>query len=299
MIRVSNLTKRYGKSVVLDNLSMNVPKGAVYGLVGPNGAGKTTLLKHLSGVFMQEEGECLIDGQNVYENPQIKKRMIFIPDDLYFFQTFNTEDMVKLYKNVYPKFNMERFLKLKEVFPIDTKKKISKLSKGMQKQVAFWLGICAMPDVLILDEPVDGLDPVMRRKVWNLIVQDITERNTTVVVSSHNLRELEDICDHVGILHGGKIIIEKALDDVKSDIHKVQVAFRQEFPQEISNELKVLHHQSIGSVNMLIIKGEMEKIREVMSKHDPLIFDIIPLSLEEVFIYEMGDKGYEITNVII
>ncbi|MDD2212715.1 MAG: ABC transporter ATP-binding protein, partial [Clostridia bacterium] len=225
MIEITNLQKSFDKFKVLTNLSLHVRKGSVYGLLGPNGAGKTTLIKHLTGIYQPDAGTITIDGQPVYENPAIKSLMVYIPDDLYFFSQYNIEETAKFYAQIYPTWNKERYELLKNVFTMDTQRRIVRLSKGMQKQVAFWLGICIMPQVMVLDEPVDGLDPVMRKKVWNLILQDVAERQTTVLVSSHNLRELEDVCDHVGILHNGTILVEKELDNLKMDLHKLQIAF--------------------------------------------------------------------------
>jgi len=200
MIEVQKLTKSFGKYKVLDDLNLRVNKASVYGLLGPNGAGKTTLIKHLTGLYRQDQGIVTIDSQPIYENSEVKSQMVYIPDDLYFFSQYSIDETAKFYAKIYPEWNWNRYEQLKQVFPIDSKRRVVKLSKGMQKQVAFWLGICTMPRVMILDEPVDGLDPVMRKKVWNLILQDVAERQVSVLVSSHNLRELEDVCDHIGIL---------------------------------------------------------------------------------------------------
>jgi len=298
MISVSNLTKTFGDFKALDNLSLNVKKGSVYGLIGPNGAGKTTAIKHITGVYMQDSGEVLISGEHIFENIPLKSKLIYIPDDLYFFPAYTIKSMAKFYKDIYPTWNEERFEKLKAVFNMDINRRISRLSKGMQKQVAFWLGISTMPDVMILDEPVDGLDPVMRRRVWSLIMQDVADRDTTVLISSHNLRELEDVCDHVGVLHDGKVVIEKGIDEVKSDFHKIQVAFSGELPESIKT-LDIRHITSHGSVNLMIVKGDREAAVKTLKDANPLLIDILPLTLEEIFIYELGGMGYDIHNVII
>lgn len=299
MIKISNLTKKFDNLTALDSLTMNVPRGSVYGLVGPNGAGKTTAIKHIAGVMRQNSGDVLISDSPVYENVAVKQKMVYIPDDVFFFPSYTIKDMKKFYKSVYPEWNEERFEKLGEVFEIDQSRRVQRLSKGMQKQVAFWLGICTMPELMILDEPVDGLDPVMRRKVWSLILQDVAERETTVLISSHNLRELEDVCDHVGIMHKGKLVIEKQLDDIKSDVHKLQLAFEGKISDKLIGELAPMHTSQYGSVTLLIVRGESDKILETVNKYSPVLCDIIPLTLEEVFIYELGGLGYEIKDIIL
>ncbi|WP_427340170.1 ABC transporter ATP-binding protein [Caloranaerobacter sp. DY30410] len=298
MIRVKNLDKYFGNFKALDNVNLNVPKGSIYGLVGPNGAGKTTLIKHLTGIYKQDKGDVEILGEKVYENINIKSKIGYIPDDLYFFPQYTIKNMASYYKRIYPNWNEERYEKLKKVFEIDENKKINKLSKGMQKQVLFWLTLSIMPEVMILDEPIDGLDPLMRRKVWNLIVEDVAERETTVLISSHNLKELENICDHIGIMHKGKMLIESNLDDLKSDVHKIQIAYKNDFPTNLNKELRILHKEKRGSIHLLIVKGNREKVVSIFNKYNPIILDILPLSLEEVFIYELGCAGYEITNII-
>ncbi len=299
MIHVENLTKKFGDFTALDGLCMHVPQGCVYGLVGPNGAGKTTLIKHIVGVLQQNEGSFTVAGENLYENIACKQNVVYIPDDVFFYKSYTIKDMKKLYQSIYPRFSAERYEKLKDVFGIDENKRVMRLSKGMQKQVAFWLGICTMPQLMVLDEPVDGLDPVMRRRVWNLILQDVAENKTTVLISSHNLRELESVCDHVGILHQGKIVIEKQLDDIKSDVHKLQLAFKGEFPQKLLEALNPMHTSAFGSVHMVIARGSMEKLTECIKAYDPLIMDILPLTLEEVFIYELGGMGYEFKDILL
>ncbi|MBU5449308.1 ABC transporter ATP-binding protein [Acetivibrio sp. MSJd-27] len=300
MIQVNHITKYFEQFKALDDLCLHVKKGSVYGLIGPNGAGKTTVINHITGVYRPNGGEVLVNGQNCYENTAVKQKLLYIPDDLYFFATFSIQQMAKFYAETYKDFNWERYETLKQVFGIHEKKLVSKLSKGMKKQVAFWLAISSMPDVLVLDEPVDGLDPVMRKKVWNLVVQDVSERQMTVLVSSHNLRELEDICDTVGILHRGHMLLEKELDDLKGDIHKFQVAFPQDGAvEQLEKELEVLHVSKMGSVSLLIIKGDRKKISDKIAEYNPLISDSVQLTLEEVFIYELGGIGYDIKDIFI
>lgn len=299
MIEVNGVTKSFDGFKALDNLTLTVEKGSVYGLIGPNGAGKTTLIKNLCGIYKPDSGKILIDYNNVYENTKIKENIIYISDELFFYSTYSIKAIAKMYSELYPKWSWERYENMKEVFKIDEKRKVRRLSKGMQKQVAFWLGICTCPHVMILDEPVDGLDPVMRRNVWSLILSDVAEHGTTVLISSHNLRELEDVCDHVGIMFNGKVVLQKSLDDVKGNIHKVQTAFENDFPEEIINDTEILHKSEFGSVVTLIAKGSSEEIKKAISKYNPLILDILPLTLEEVFIYELGGLGYEFENIIL
>lgn len=278
---------------------MHAPKGSVYGLVGPNGAGKTTIIKNLVGIYTPDSGSIEIDGKAVFENTELKNEVVYIGDDLYFFPTYSIDDMAKFYSGIYTNWNRERYNSLKEVFKIDTKRKVRRLSKGMQKQVAFWLGVCACPKVMILDEPVDGLDPVMRKNVWRIVLQDVAENETTVLVSSHNLRELEDVCDYVGIMHEGKVVLEKELDDMKGNIHKIQTAFENGMPKALCGEIDILHSETVGRVNMLIVKGESNEVQKMINKYKPMLCDMLPLTLEEVFIYELGGMGYEFENIIL
>jgi ABC-2 type transport system ATP-binding protein len=299
VIEVRGLTKSFGKLKALVNVDISIEKGAVYGLLGPNGAGKTTLIKHLAGVYRQDAGTVAVDGQPVYENPAVKSFLVYIPDELYFFSQYSIEETAEFYASLYPNWNWERYRLLKQVFSIDPQRRITRLSRGMQKQVAFWLGISTMPRVMLLDEPVDGLDPVMRKKVWNLVLQDVAERQTTVLVSSHNLRELEDVCDHVGILHNGSVLVERDLDDLKTDVHKLQLAFTGEVPADLLETETVLHRQQSGSILQIIVKGDKDRILSEVRRAEPVILDILPLTLEEIFIYELGGRGYDIQSILI
>ncbi|HBT47901.1 MAG TPA: ABC transporter [Peptococcaceae bacterium] len=299
MIEVRNLTKRFGRHEALADVSLEVARGSVYGLLGPNGAGKTTLIKHLVGVYRQDAGTVTVAGAPVYENPEVKALMVYIPDELYFFSPYSIEEAARFYAGFYPTWSWKRYETLKRVFAIDPSRRITRLSRGMQKQVAFWLGISAMPRIMILDEPVDGLDPVMRKKVWSLVLQDVAERETTVVVSSHNLRELEDVCDHVGILHNGSLLLERNLDELRSDIHKFQLAFTSEPPAEIFASGTILHREQNGSVLHIVVKGDREQLLAEARQSGPVILDVLPLTLEEVFIYEVGVRGYDIQRVLI
>lgn len=298
MIEVNNLVKEFDGFYALDNTNMYVKKGAIYGLVGPNGAGKSTIIRHLTGIYKQDSGTVKIAGEHVYENPKIKEKFAFIPDDLFYFMQADTMEMMRFYKGMYPKFDEKMFYRLMECFPaINTKKSIRSLSKGMQKQVAFWLAVCTRPELLILDEPVDGLDPVMRRQIWSIIMADVAEHDTTVLVSSHNLRELEDVCDHVGIMHKGKIIIERSLSELQGNVSKIQVAFQAEMPK-LPEEFEVLHMSNTGRVYTLIVKGNPTEAKKQLEKMHPMLVDVLPLTLEEIFIYELGGVDYEVKDIL-
>ena len=298
MIEVKNLVKQFDGFRALDSVDMHVKKGAIYGLVGPNGAGKSTLIRHLTGVYRQDAGEVKIAGETVYENPAVKEKFGYIPDDLFYFVSANTYEMKRFYQGMYPKFDDKLFFKLMEFFPtIDPKKNIRSLSKGMQKQVAFWLAVCIRPELLILDEPVDGLDPVMRRQVWSIIMADVAETGSTVLVSSHNLRELEDVCDHVGIMHQGKIMIERSLSELQGSVCKIQVAFQAEMPK-LPENFEVLHMSNTGRVYTLIVKENPKDAKEQLEKMNPMLIDLLPLTLEEIFIYELGGVDYEVKDIL-
>lgn len=298
MIRITDVVKDFDGFRALNHLDMHVPKGAIYGLVGPNGAGKSTIIRHITGAYKQDQGEVKIDGADVYENPALKERFAYIPDDVFYFTQANTIDMMKYYKGLYPRFDTELFQTLADCFPaVNVKRNIRNLSKGMQKQVAFWLSICCRPELLILDEPVDGLDPVMRRQIWSIIMNDVAERGTTVLVSSHNLRELEDVCDHVGIMNEGKLLVEKSLSDLQGSVTKVQAAFAGDMPK-LPENIQVLHKVTTGRVHTLILKGEPEEAAAAMAATNPLLLDVLPLTLEEIFIYELGGVDYAVKDFL-
>ena len=297
MIQVKELIKSFDGFRVLDGLNIHVPKGAVYGLVGPNGAGKSTVIRHLAGIYRQDSGQVLIDGQPVYENPEIKGRIAYIPDDIFFYTQATINDMMKFYRSVYPRFSPERFEKLEELFNLDRKQPMRKLSKGMQKQAAFWLAMSQCPEVVILDEPVDGLDPVMRRQVWSALLADVAENDTTVLVSSHNLRELEDVCDHVGIMNHGRMLVERSLSALQDNIVKIQLAFAD--GGKLPEGLEILHRSSTGRLQQLILRGSAEELTAKLSAAGPLFLDVVPLNLEEIFIYELGGADHEVKDIIV
>ena len=293
MIELQNMTKTFGDFKALDDLTMTVPKGTVYGLVGPNGAGKSTAIRCIVGVYRPDGGQVLVDGGAVYENPQLKARIGYIPDDIFYFPTATLEEMRQFYKGIYADFDDALFERLYEVFNLPPKTPMRRFSKGMQKQAAFHLAICCRPDVLILDEPVDGLDPVMRRQVMSLILADVAERGTTVLISSHNLRELEDVCDHVGIMDHGKMLLEKSLADMQGTTHKLQMVGTS------PAELEILHESASGRLNTYIVRGSAAEISDAVAAEKPVYYDVLPLSLEEIFIYELGGVNYEVKNIIL
>ena len=293
MLNMQQVTKTFGNFTALNNLSMHIPKGAVYGLVGPNGAGKSTAIRLLTGVYRPDQGEITLEGQKIYENPEAKSRIAYIPDEIFYFPSASLEDMRKYYKGFYPQFDDELFNRLYDVFQLPKKGQIRRFSKGMQKQAAFHLSICTRPDVLILDEPVDGLDPVMRRQVMSLILSDVAQRETTVLISSHNLRELEDVCDHVGIMDKGQMLLEKSLASMQGNTVKLQMV------GDPPEGLEILHTSASGRLNTLVVRGTPEEVQAKVTACNPTYFDILPLSLEEIFIYELGGVNYEVKNILL
>ena len=293
MLDVKNLTKSFVTFKALDDLSMHISEGTVYGLVGPNGAGKSTLIRCLTGVYRPDSGTALMEGQRIYENPGIKSRIGYIPDDIFYFPSATMEDMRSYYRNTYPRFDNALFDRLFEAFQLPRKSPIRRFSKGMQKQAAFHLAICTRPDVLVLDEPVDGLDPVMRRQVLSLILSDVAERGVSVLVSSHNLRELEDICDHVGIMDHGKMLLEKSLADMQGRTYKLQLV------GDTPDGLEILHESVSGRLKTLIVRGDAREISARAAASGPAYFDVLPLSLEEIFIYELGGVDYAVKDILL
>ena len=293
MIELKNVTKTFGTFKALDNLSLTVPKGAVYGLVGPNGAGKSTAIRHMTGIYRPDEGSVTIEGLPIYENPVVKSTIGYIPDDIFYFPGATLEEMKRFYKGIYSTFDEDLYAKLKDVFELPKKTPIRRYSKGMQKQAAFYLTLCTRPEVLILDEPVDGLDPVMRRQVMSLILSDVAERGTTVLISSHNLRELEDVCDHVGIMDHGKMLLEKSLADMQGNTVKLQLV------GETPEGLEILHESASGRMKTLILRGQAFDISQKVAATKPVYFDVLPLSLEEIFIYELGGVNYAVKEILL
>lgn len=297
MIEVRNVMKEFDGFRALDDMSMTVQTGSVYGLVGPNGAGKSTIIRHLTGIYRQDAGEITIDGAPVFENPEVKSRIAYIPDEIFYYSNASIREMMDFYRSIYPHFDAERFKKLADVFGLDPKRQMRRLSKGMQKQAAFWIAVSLRPEILILDEPVDGLDPVMRRQIWSIIMADVAENGTTVLVSSHNLRELEDVCDSVGIMNKGKIMIERSLNELQENIVKIQLALPD--GESLPEGLDILHKSNTGRLQSLIMHGTQEELTEKLQSAHPLFIDAVPLTLEEIFIYELGGADYEVKDIVL
>ena len=293
MLEMKNVVKTFGHVTALDNLSLTVPKGAVYGLVGPNGAGKSTAIRHLTGIYRPDKGEVTLEGMPVFENPAAKGRIGYIPDDVFYYPGATLEEMRKFYKGIYPKFDDALFARLHEIFQLPVNTPIRRYSKGMQKQAAFHLTMCIHPEVLILDEPVDGLDPVMRRQVMSVILADVAEHGTTVLISSHNLRELEDVCDHVGIMDKGRMLLERSLADMQGNTHKLQIV------GDTPEGLEILHESASGRLKTLIVRGQAWEISTKAAAAKPAYYDLLPLSLEEIFIYELGGVNYAVQDILL
>lgn len=299
MIEMKQVSKSFDGFPALRDLSIHIGKGSIYGLVGTNGSGKTTVIRLLTGVLRPDGGSISFDGEPVFENRDVKARIGYIPDDLSFFGIYNLKEAAAYYKTVYPTWDQDRCTEMTRILDLDEKKRIGNFSKGMQKQAAFILNMCIHPDYLILDEPIDGLDPIIRKVIWKYIINDVTDRSMTVLISSHNLREIEGICDRVGILDHGRVQIERDLDELIADIHKVQLAFPEGTDRErLYQDLHVIHRESSGSVDMLILRNEEEWVRSQVEAHNPLVFDLLPLTLEEIFIYELGGERDEIKDLI-
>ena len=299
MLEMKNVTKTFGNFKALDDLTLTVPSGRVYGLVGPNGAGKSTAIRHLTGIYRPDSGAVTMDGQPIYENPAVKAAIGYIPDEIFYYPSATLEDMRKFYRGIYPTFDDALFDKLYDVFQLPKRTPIRRFSKGMQKQAAFHLTVCTRPRTLILDEPVDGLDPVMRRQVMGLILSDVAGNGTTVLISSHNLRELEDVCDHVGILNHGKVLLERSLSDLQDNTVKLQVAYQGVTEPPLPAELNILHRSHVGRVYTYIVRGSSQEIMRRMQITEPVLLESIPLTLEEIFIYELGGVDYAAKDILL
>ncbi len=293
MLKMRQVRKSFEGFLALDDLCMSVPKCGVYGLVGPNGAGKSTAIRCCLGVYRPDSGTVTVDGMPVYENPEVKRRIASIPDDVFYFPSATLEDMRRYYKGIYPKFDDALFQRLYEVFPLPKKSPIRRFSKGMQKQAAFQLAVSCRPELLVLDEPVDGLDPVMRRQVMSLILSDVAKDEVTVLISSHNLRELEDICDHVGIMDHGKMLLERSLADMQGSTVKLQIV------GDTPEGLQILHESASGRLKTLVVRGTAQETAERARQVQPAYYDVLPLSLEEIFIYELEGVSYEVKNIVL
>ncbi len=298
MIKAEGVSKQFDDFLALDSVTCNIEDGCVYGMVGSNGAGKSTFLRVLSGVYKADKGVAYIDNEVAYENPKAKGKIVFVADELFFLPGATMNSMAKFYKSIYDRFDMERFKHLTEVFELNPKKNIANFSKGMKRQVAIILALSTRAKYMFFDETFDGLDPVMRNLVKKLICNDVAELNSTVIVTSHSLRELEDICDHLALLHKGGMVLDSDVLDLKTSQFKVQVAFKEAFDESRFEGLKITRYRQEGSVANMIISGDREEVVAKFKAMNPLVLDILPLTLEEVFTYEMEALGYNFENVL-
>lgn len=299
MIEISNVSKSFDKIKALDHVTAKIEDGQVFGLIGTNGAGKSTLMRIIAGVMRSDEGSIKIDGTEVYENPAVKAGIFYISDDQYFYANGTPEEMLKLYRTYYPSFDTERFYKLLDILDLDRNRKINTFSKGMKKQLSVLYGVCANTKYLLCDETFDGLDPVIRQAIKALFIKEIESRGMTPVIASHNLRELEDICDHVGLLHRGGVLLSKDLDDMKLGIHKIQCVFRPDSDwHEALRNMTVLREERRGSLYTLTVRGGREELETAVRSLDPVFCEILPLTLEEIFISETEVQGYDFKTLI-
>ena len=298
MIEAIGLVKRFDSVLALDGMTLRIPDGSVFGLVGPNGAGKTTFIRHLAGIYRQDSGLLRVNGESVFENQSVKAKMSYIPDEVYHFPQAGIREMAQFYSGCYPHFDWDRFKKLEEVFHLNPKLPMKRFSRGMKKQAAFWLSLCLHPGILLLDEPVDGLDPVMRRQIWSLLLGEVEAEGMTVLLSSHNLRELEDVCDHVGIVHKGRTLMQRSLSELQDSVVKLQLVLP-EGEETLPEGLNVLHETRTGRLRTLILRGEAKTAEEQLLPLNPLLCEFLPLSLEEIFIYELGGEDYAVKDILL
>ncbi len=298
MIEARELTKHFGDFTALDALTTRIEQGSIYGLVGSNGAGKSTFMRLIAGVYKADGGEILVDGQPVFESPEKKEEIFFLADELFFLPGATMNTMAEFYAGIYRNWSWKRYGELCGLFPIRQDRKIATFSKGMQRQAALVLALSTRPKILLLDEAFDGLDPVIRNLLRRILAEDVSDGSATVLIASHNLRELEDLCDQVGVLHGGKILFQRDVDDLKLGFHKVQCAFRPVPEREAFRELELLQFDAQGSVVNLIAKGTSRDIVAAVEKLGPLFVETVPLTLEEVFIHEMEAVGYDYSNIL-
>ncbi len=300
MIQLTNVTKQFEEITALDNISLTIPSGEIFGLVGTNGAGKSTLLRLLTGILKADHGQIQVNGQDVFENEDMKQKIFYISDDIYVFPNATPSDMANFYKELYPAFDMDRFPEYLKKFNLKETRRIATFSKGMKKQLFILIGLCTGANYLLCDETFDGLDPVMRQAVKSLFANELMDRDFTPVIASHNLRELEDICDRVGLLHEGGLLLEKDLSNLKEDIHKLQCVIRDtDKRQKLFNQLQVIDERNQGSLLILTVRGKEEDILSAVREADPVFCELIPLSFEEIFVSETEVAGYEIKNLIL
>ena len=298
MIEIKNLSKSYGKQKVLDKLNCNIKTGCIYGLIGANGAGKSTLLRIINDIYRKDEGEILIDGERIEDNQELKQKLVFVPDDLFFYPSYTLKDMAKFYESMYKKFDMKYLEELAGILKLDMNAKIQNFSKGMKRQCSLICAISTNAEYMFFDETFDGLDPVVRNLMKKIIAKQMEKNNTTIIMTSHNLRELEDICENLGLLYKGGILFESEVDTLKTNIFKVQISLKGDFSEKDFEKLNILSFKKSGSVATMIVKGEREEYEQYLKSKNPLILDFLTLTLEEIFIYEMEVLGYEFNEVI-
>lgn len=299
MIAIENLTKTFDGNIILDHITSNIKKGSIYGLIGTNGAGKSTLLNLISGIYFPDGGKVFIADEDLSENVALKDKISYISDEPFFFNSYTMTDMAKYYEKAYPSFSMEKFIEISSYFPLDVNKKLNTFSKGMKRQSAIIMALSRNPEILLCDESFDGLDPVIRQLVKRIIIKEVTERGMTVIVSSHNLNELENFCDVIGILHENKIIIEKNLDDIKENIHKIQVAFKPMIDVSCLKGIDIVKSTVRKSIMEIVARGRLDDILRKIEEKNPILTDVIDISLEDIFIYEMEVTGYDASKILI
>lgn len=299
MLIVKELSKKIDNKLILDNINLNIPKGSIYGIIGENGAGKTTLIRHLVGAYQGDYGFVELEGMRVYENSEAKAKLVYIPDEFFDIFGHNIKNLKELYQGIYPTFNEERYIKLMRLFKHDSLENFNKFSKGMKKQVMFIFALSIMPEYLIMDEPFDGLDPHIRKIIWDILIQDVSERQMTIFISSHHLNELDSMCDHIALISDGEIIFEEALDHLKEGYHKLQIVLESgDDMYALEKELNILAHQMMGRVHTLIVEGNLESIDMIVSKYHPIINETLSLSLEEIFLFTLGGKYDELKDIM-
>ena len=298
MIIAKALTKKFDEKIALDNITMTIADGCILGLVGSNGSGKSTLLRLIAGVYMADDGEICADGENCFNNPTIKSQIAFLGDTPYFLPQSNLKEMADLYNSMYPYFDYKIYNHLLTVFPLNQKARLSTFSKGMQRQAALILALSTNPRYLLMDEAFDGLDVVMRRVLANIVIDGVEKRGMTAIIASHNLRELENVCDNVCVIHGGKIISNGSVESLRGNIHKLQVAFSAVPEMSVFNSLYVMKAERTGSLLSLVVKGNEDEIMQFINTLNPLYAEIIEPTLEEVFVYELEVVGYDVKNIL-
>ncbi len=299
MIEARDLEKRFGDKIALQGMNLTIQEGSIYGLVGTNGSGKSTFLRLTSGVYYPDQGSIQIEGRDVYEDCGIKDKIFFVPDELYFLPHSTLEDMARFYASQYSGWDWEYYQKLCGFFPISSKARLNTFSKGMQRQAAIMLALSARSSYLLLDEAFDGLDPVIRSAVRRLLVDEVAQRNLTVVISSHNLRELEDLCDHIGLLHNGSVRFSRELDELKLGFCKVQAAFSAEYSAGDFTGISIMRCEKRGSLFNMVVRGNSQQVLEYLQQFQPVFAESLPLTLEEVFIHEMEGIGYDYNSILL